>query len=89
MSATSLSQFNGRAGVPGALEGWRAALTVVLRYGMAEKQRIEYNFLSPKDSSDTGDDSDKMDVDNVKAMVTGVKTRGVSLSPASYVQNEP
>ncbi|KAH9481474.1 hypothetical protein JR316_0006001 [Psilocybe cubensis] len=76
-SSLSLSQFNSRNGVPGALEGWRAVLTVVLRYGMVQKQRIEYSFLAPKDSTEeSGDNSDKMDVDNVKAMVTGVKTRG-------------
>lgn len=79
-SSLSLSQLNGKGGVPGALEGWRAVLTVVLRYGMAQKQRIEYNFLAPKDSNQSGEDSDKMDVDSVKAMVTGVKARGVCLS---------
>ncbi|KAJ3515898.1 hypothetical protein NLJ89_g1477 [Agrocybe chaxingu] len=78
-SSSSLSQFNGRNGVPGALEGWRAVLTVVLRYGMVEKQRIEYGFLAPRNSTDganADDDSDKMDVDSVKAMVSGVKARG-------------
>jgi Rsm1-like len=72
---TSLSHQNG---VPGALEGWRAILTVVLRYGMAQRQRIEYNFLAqghpPLDKSD---EQTSMDVD-VKAMVAGVKSRGVS-----------
>lgn len=77
-SSLSLSQFNSRNGVPGALEGWRAILTVVLRYGMVQKQRIEYNFLAPKDPNQEADDWDKMDVDSVKAMVTGVKARGVS-----------
>ncbi|KAF8972120.1 C3HC zinc finger-like-domain-containing protein [Flammula alnicola] len=72
----SLSHFNGKNGTPGMLEGWRAVLTVILRYGMAQKQRIEYNFLAPKDSAMEEDESDKMEVDNVKAMVTGVKTRG-------------
>lgn len=61
----------------GALEGWRAVLTVVLRYGMAKKQGIEYNFLAPKDPAQNEDDA--MDIDNVKAMVSGVKARGVSL----------
>lgn len=64
--------------MPGALEGWRAVLTVVLRYGMVQKQRIEYTFLAPKDPNQETDDLDKMDVDSVKAMVTGVKARGVS-----------
>ncbi|KDR79018.1 hypothetical protein GALMADRAFT_1365977, partial [Galerina marginata CBS 339.88] len=77
-SSSSLSYFNGRNGVPSALEGWRAVLTIVLRYGMAQKQRVEYNFLAPKDpaAQEGEQDSDSMEVDNVKAMVTGVKARG-------------
>ena len=59
------------------MEGWRAVLTVVLRYGMAQKQRIEYNFLAPQDQ--TAQDPEAMDVDNVKAMITGVKSRGVCM----------
>jgi hypothetical protein len=66
------------AGPPGALEGWKAALAVISRYGMARKQRIEYNLFAPKDSMQD-EDSDKMEVDNVKAMVAGVKSRGVSV----------
>ncbi|KAF9484382.1 zf-C3HC-domain-containing protein, partial [Pholiota conissans] len=76
-SNLSLAQYSGKNGTPGALEGWRAALIVVMRYGMAQRQRIEYNFMAPKDvAAGTNDDSDAMEVDNVKAMVTGVKTRG-------------
>ncbi|KJA26266.1 hypothetical protein HYPSUDRAFT_199019 [Hypholoma sublateritium FD-334 SS-4] len=76
-SSLSVSQFTGKAGAPGALEGWRAVLIVVLRYGMAHKQRIEYNFLAPKDPiSDVPENGDEMEVDSVKAMVTGVKTGG-------------
>lgn len=70
--------------IPGAVEGWRAALTVVLRYNMAEKQRIEYTIMSSAasrdDSSTTDNNEEAMDVDNVKAMVSGVKARGVSLT---------
>ncbi len=70
--------FTGKAGAPGTLEGWRAVLIVMLRYGMAHKQRIEYSFLAPKDPiSDVAENGDEMEVDSVKAMVAGVKTRGV------------
>lgn len=70
------------------MEGWRAVLTVVLRYGMAKKQRIEYSFLASTENGQSGeqgaegmrDDPDAMDVDSVKAMVNGVKNRGVCLS---------
>ena len=80
-STTTLSQVNGSGygdGLPGTMEGWRAVLTVVLRYGMAEKQRIEYNFLFPREEGEGDEDArERMEVDNVKAMVHGVKTRGV------------
>ena len=75
ISNTSLSHQNG---APGALEGWRAILTVVLRYGMAQRQRIEYNFLAQgHPPPEKADEQTSMDVD-VKAMVAGVKSRGVS-----------
>lgn len=75
ISNTSLSHQNG---APGALEGWRAILTVVLRYGMAQRQRIEYNFLARgHPPPEKVDEQTSMDVD-VKAMVAGVKSRGVS-----------
>ena len=78
----SLSHLNGGGNVEGSLEGWRAVLTVVLRYGMAEKQRVEYNFLAPREDGSgvegRDDKAERMEVDNVKAMVHGVKTRGVS-----------
>lgn len=60
------------------MEGWRAVVTVVLRYGMAQKQRIEYSLLAQREMAEGEDDDwEKMDVDNVKAMVNGVKSRGV------------
>ena len=74
MSNTSLSHKNG---VPGALEGWRAILTVVLRYGMAQKRRIEYIFLAQGHPPLEKDEQTPTDVDEVKAMVAGVKSRGV------------
>jgi hypothetical protein len=76
-SSSSLSHvnLNNRNGV---MEGWRAVVTVVLRYGMAQKQRIEYSLLAQREMTEGEDDEwDKMDVDNVKAMVNGVKSRGV------------
>jgi hypothetical protein len=75
MPITSLSHLNGKNGVPGAMEGWRAMLTIVLRYGMAQRQRIEYNFGHPLPEKD---ERTPMDVDDVKAMVAGVKSQGVS-----------
>jgi hypothetical protein len=51
---------------------------------MAKKRRIEYSFLASTENSRSEqgaegmrDDSDAMDVDSVKAMVNGVKNRGV------------
>jgi Rsm1-like len=79
MSNPSLSHLDGKNGVPGALEGWRAILTVVLRYGMAQRQRIEYNFFVQGHPPEK-DEQTPMDVDEVKAMVAGVKSSGVSLN---------
>lgn len=78
ISNASLSHLSGKNGVPGALEGWRAILTVVLRFGMARRQRVEYNFLAQGHPlPEKVDEQTPMDVD-VKAMVAGVKSRGVS-----------
>jgi hypothetical protein len=80
VSNASLSHLGGKNGVPGALEGWRAILTVVLRYGMARRQRVEYNFLAQGHPLEKVDEqTSSMDVD-VKAMVAGVKSRGVRLN---------
>lgn len=46
-------------------------LTVVLRYGLGQRQRLGLDFAE--------DRSEEMEVDGVKAMVAGVKSRGVSL----------
>ena len=85
-SVHALVGSGGGGGIPGAMEGWRAVLTVVLRYGMAKKQRIEYSFFASRENSQSEqgaegmrDDPDAMDVDTVKAMVNGVKNRGVCL----------
>ncbi|KAG6837242.1 hypothetical protein H0H93_012637 [Arthromyces matolae] len=55
------------------LEGWRAVLTVVLRYGVVQKHRLGLDFAE-RLRGDTADES--MEVDGVKAMVAGVKKRG-------------
>jgi hypothetical protein len=47
---------------------------------MAQRQRIEYNFLAQRHPPENIDEQISMDVD-VKAMVAGVKNRGVSLQP--------
>ena len=55
---------------------------------MAEKQR--YNILGPNENGHeegTGDDEVSMDVDNVKAMINGVKTRGVCDFLLSVIQD--
>ncbi|KAF8628033.1 hypothetical protein AX15_004148 [Amanita polypyramis BW_CC] len=58
----------------GSLEGWRAVLTTVVRYGM--KQRVVGDVLSSKMFTQDFDNNYSMEVDAVKAMVTGVKRQG-------------
>ena len=61
----------------GILEGWRAVLTIVLRYGM--KQRMAYAAFDSQADDQELEDREPMEVDTVKAMVNGVKSRGVSI----------
>ncbi|KAJ7475758.1 hypothetical protein FB451DRAFT_1034350, partial [Mycena latifolia] len=69
----------------GVLEGWRAVLTVVLRYGMAQRQRAAALRRKHPSSSDVAMDVDggadpdadaDAEVDGVEAMVASVKSRG-------------
>ncbi|KAJ7931421.1 zf-C3HC-domain-containing protein [Mycena leptocephala] len=80
--APTASQAQSTAGV---LEGWRAVLTVVLRYGLGQRQRAA--ALRRRQSMDgvSGDGDSAMEVDGdaeissvdgVEAMVANVKTRG-------------
>jgi hypothetical protein len=78
-SSSTLSQLNGQTG-NGAVEGWRAVLTVLLRYGKGQRQRMTLDYLGAE-ALDTQESEGgvPMDVDGVKAMVAGVKSRGVSI----------
>ncbi|KIK62407.1 hypothetical protein GYMLUDRAFT_497978 [Collybiopsis luxurians FD-317 M1] len=78
-SSSSTSQLNGTSS-PNAMEGWRAVLTVVLRYRMSHRHQ-----MSRIDSVLAGDDADgrrvaqdDMEDDGVENMVNGVKARGGS-----------
>lgn len=90
MSNASLASLNGPNA--GAVEGWRAVLSVVLRYGIGQRQRISQarSFLERSDvdgesvsASGSGPpsvtvlDEEDMDVDGINAMIAGVKSRGV------------
>ena len=61
----------------GTMEGWRAVLTVVLRYNWGQKYISDYNILASEGESN-GEYEDAMEVKEVKAMIAGVKSRGVS-----------
>jgi hypothetical protein len=78
-SSSTSSQLNGQTG-NGEMEGWRAVLTVLLRYGKAQRQRMGLNYLGAG-SVEIGGESENegmpMEVDGVKSMVAGVKSRGV------------
>jgi hypothetical protein len=59
----------------GSLEGWRAVLTIILRYGLGQKQSSERDIFTPEGNSE--DSTEQREIDEVKAMVAGVKSRGV------------
>ncbi|KAK7033034.1 C3HC zinc finger-like-domain-containing protein [Favolaschia claudopus] len=71
----------GVGATPGILEGWRAVLTVVLRYGLGQRQRERRLRGSVDDIATMDVDGNSIAdqpavVDNVGAMVESVKARG-------------
>ncbi|KAG1750697.1 hypothetical protein EDB19DRAFT_1904109 [Suillus lakei] len=58
----------------GAIEGWRAVLTVVLRHGLTERQRNIRLSHSGGDNEATHGIDDELE--GVEAMVAGVKSKG-------------
>lgn len=76
-SSSTTSQLNGQSS-NGALEGWRAVLTVVLRYGKGQRQRIGLDLpgTEPSNAQECEGEGEPVEVDGVKAMVTDVKSRG-------------
>jgi hypothetical protein len=61
------------------MEGWRAVLTVLVRYGNGQRQRR--GMVQRTVSNGVGPDAtaadDGMEVDGVESMMEGVKSRGV------------
>jgi len=74
-SSSTSSQLNGQIG-NGAVEGWRAVLTVLLRYGKGQRQRMGLDYLGGSPDIQENGEGTPMEVDGVKAMVAGVKSRG-------------
>lgn len=87
MNSSSLTQLNT---ANGPLEGWRAVLSVVLRNGMGQRQRMsnarsyleraeangEPGSGSAPASSSAMPEQEQMDVDGIDSMMAGVKSRG-------------
>lgn len=76
------------------IEGWRAALTVVMRHGMARKQRLAHarsmsgrstNDLAAQYAQDGRPPQGEQEMDAVEAMVAGVKSRGVRITGSHVV----
>lgn len=70
----STSPLSANVGADGAIEGWRAVLTVVLRRGLSERQRNARLSLSGGDNEVTHGIDDELE--GVEAMVAGVKSNG-------------
>lgn len=88
----SLSQVNGQS----AVEGWRAVMSIVLRYGAAQKQRLRRTrsvaahsiTTSTEDSEARMDEEAIPEMNQVDQMVEGVKARGVRVfAPAKSFIN--
>ncbi|KAI0710162.1 C3HC zinc finger-like-domain-containing protein [Earliella scabrosa] len=72
---SSSSQVNAQSG---AIEGWRAIMTVVLRYGNVQRQRLGLNRMPsgrPESVAETGESVDD-GASSIEAMVAGVKSHG-------------
>ena len=76
-TSTSSNSISANGSNPNAVEGWKAVLTVVLRCGMAQRQRLEYTRQQAGIARENGSHG-AMEQDNVQAMIEGVKARGVS-----------
>ncbi|ESK94472.1 hypothetical protein Moror_8130 [Moniliophthora roreri MCA 2997] len=72
-TSSSTSQLNGIGANGGAMEGWRAVLTVVLRYKMTQRYQGGRRQRGEDGNIPEGDDG--MEVD-FEAMIEGVKSRG-------------
>lgn len=81
-STSSTISLNGQ----GELEGWRAVLSVLLRYGMAQRSQLSGRRVEEGEEGrpESGTDFDS----GVNAMVEGVKARGVRLYPC-YIDIYP
>jgi hypothetical protein len=73
----STSPLSANVAADGAIEGWRAVLTVVLRHRLSERQRNARLSLSGGDTEITHGVDEELE--GVEAMVAGVKSNGVSL----------
>jgi hypothetical protein len=95
MSNSSLTQLNRDNGT---IEGWRAVISVVLRYGIGQRQRMSTarNYLDRAEENSESSSSaapasaavpeqGDMDVDGIDVMMAGVKSRGVGFLSSHYV----
>ncbi|KAI0324648.1 zf-C3HC-domain-containing protein [Cubamyces sp. BRFM 1775] len=75
---TSATQLNAQ---PNAMEGWRAVMTVVQRYGTLQRQRLGLNRVPSGRVGEpvaeaAGGEEGKAQPDPIEAMVAGVKSHG-------------
>lgn len=82
-SSSSTSQLSSTVNAP--IEGWRAVLTVALRYRMVQRHQSNRRARQGREGAVDGsfqivDVDMDMDMDGVEAMLEGVKTRGVSFT---------
>ena len=61
-----------------AVEGWRAVMSMILRYGAVQKQRLRrFHSTTAHSRSDVPAEGNVPELDQVDQMVEGVKARGV------------
>ncbi|KAI0705782.1 C3HC zinc finger-like-domain-containing protein [Cerioporus squamosus] len=81
-SLVSLASINGSStqvsAQPGAMEGWRAVMAVVSRYGNVQRQRLGLNRVPSgrQESIAEGEEGAEGETNSIEAMVAGVKSHG-------------
>ncbi|KAF5367536.1 hypothetical protein D9758_003813 [Tetrapyrgos nigripes] len=70
----STTRTNDGSDANGAMEGWKAVLTVILRHGVAQRHQLGWQPSENTSSTTVGGDDNTLN--DVQAMVQGVKNRG-------------
>jgi hypothetical protein len=62
------------------VEGWRAVLSSICRYGLGQKRSVSGRVVGPgSQQKEQGESSDQTEEEKIESMIDRVKSRGVSI----------